>query len=290
MSKEHTTLSGNNMGDRKDQCLGFLRSYHSDLRATTNTSLLEDAIWLTDIDGKPCPGLRCDNTALGLDALQRQMLVSASCKTMICALNAGMGTISPHLGLRLRTLVSKAEVPTIEALIWEILRQSWPNTDLPVTDAMQSIRDQRPTTWQPRLPSRAPVIDSVLDISFQWLHKAPPLDKYLGFHDWSLYISEPFAKRPCMDTVRVLDVTSTRSQNRRIAVIASSGRSLSDVRLQYETCVKHASSSEVLESQWQIILCTVLSVARADTAAYIEQAAQRLDQIVSLSISRLFTR
>jgi hypothetical protein len=195
-----------------------------------------------------------------------------------------METFQMHWTLALRYSGKSPFDLTIKALVLEILGDRWPDSLMSTQSAMDVVRDKSPPFWQPVYPSQIATTAATLekqDFEFRWMQQAPILKKTPGTYDWSLYISEPFAHRPSMDKVRVLDVTPPGSHNRRIAMTASSHRPLSSVKAQYEFAIQNISTAILLENQMQTLLCTVLDVIKSDTEAYVRESSARVDDIVS---------
>lgn len=176
-----------------------------------------------------------------------------------------------------------------------ILEQSWPGFAASIVDAdkvrEQEKEDDSPSSplwppWKAEFPSESGKThtspDKAFGKEFEWLHKVPVLGNVLGLYDWSLYILEPFAKPPVMDTIKVIDATPLGLPNRRIAVVASSHQPLISVRRKYENVIEGVVASEVLEFQLESLMCAILSAIKEDIALYMSSSAQRVDFIVSV--------
>jgi hypothetical protein len=174
---------------------------------------------------------------------------------------------------------------TIDAVILEIFHVKWPDFYVQIERALQQTQISDALGWQPQLPSQSLTKDKTSDLETKWMHKAPALDKYLGFYDWSLYVNEPFAEWPVMDKVRVIEVPRTDSDSRRIAMLASSEQLLTRIRAQYGKAIEGVSAQEVLDCQLQTLLCAVLRKATDDTTTYIEEITKRVNTIVSIASS-----
>jgi hypothetical protein len=184
-----------------------------------------------------CPASSNKTIALDLEDLHERLQESTEFESAICAINDSMETRLMRWPLRLRSLISPAKGPTVKRLIVAIVDYTWPEfaASIKFADKMKEEEAkgerQPPPLLEAVFPSEAVVDpDKTFGQDFEWLHELPTLDKCLDFYDWDLYISEPFAKPPSMDTIKIIDATPLGSSRRRIAKLASSHRPLGSVR------------------------------------------------------------
>lgn len=229
-----------------------------------------------------------DTMAEDMNSLQEHLRESASCKSAICAINTNMAAVELHGAVALRVPRHYTPLPTLEALALEILSDRWADTYTPVRGVMDQMQSPLSITWEPAFPSQrvaaSKTLDGKLNLEFKWMRQGTALQG-----DWSLYISEPFAKRPQMDmVVRVVDVTPVGTNSRRIALLASSSQSLESVRRQYDASIQDIGTAILLEFQIETLLCAVLEAIKTDTTEFLRSTTERVNDVVRRSRSTAY--
>ncbi|SMR42476.1 unnamed protein product [Zymoseptoria tritici ST99CH_1E4] len=267
-------------GPHDNKHLKLLRRYYRDLSTSGLKGFINSAVWITGIDGA-VPSETSDKTITeDLDIFQQKLCDSAYFQSTICCLNARMIAIPMSWNVNIRTPKHMESIITMEAVLLEMFRTYWQNSDDLIKKALAQMQQPCVPTWQPQYPSQSPTpVDDIPYMECRWLHRAPALEKLFGSYDWSLYINEPFAERPGMDTIRVIDMTVEGSGNARIIVITSSDHALTSVMRQYQLTIDGSCPQDVLDYQGYHLLRAVLNVAKVDLAAYISETTKRVNEI-----------
>lgn len=178
-------------------------------------------------------------------------------------------------------------------LLRSILQDHWPSQDLAITALVQEVRSKSPSQldWRLRLPSEADSIDIVdnlepslrgFDITLEWLRACPTFETFLGSHDWSIYISEPYTQRPKLEVLRSKDITAESSSNRRTVLITTSGDTVAHLKRQHDLAaeanvVSHLQSAGV---QMLVSFLACLSTVIAEIRTYVEDSRRLLHELV----------
>lgn len=197
-----------------------------------------------------------------------------------------METVHEGWDLRFQTWRIRASHLTVQTLLVQILGQQWHDSDKPIKRGLERAKGSTPVRMQ--LPSKSGTTqDKISDFEIKWRYRVPALNSFLGLRDWPIYISEPFAERPIMEKVKIMDVAPEGSDYQRLVMIWSSSKPISSITVPYDAAIAGSSSQEVLSCQLYILLCVILGIAKADTISYFELACSRIDKIVSYLKPRL---
>ncbi|SMR51078.1 unnamed protein product [Zymoseptoria tritici ST99CH_1E4] len=254
-----------------------LQLYHRRLRNIDRKYLIEGIGWLTDTDGTAYSGFMSGSIADNLDELHQQLqkFGSSSCRSMIHGFNVNMHSINEGLAPRLKFWTPPT---TVEHLLLRILSHHWKDAAKRIRVALRQTQKQDPAPLRWDFPSKAGAIKAEsLDVEINWIRNAPVLSTFLKSIDWPIYVSEPFAVRPVMDKVRIIDAAPAGSDYQSILIMRSSPLPLTSIKRRYEIAIKGLASKDVLDSQSYILLCVVLTVVKNDTMLYIEATTKRLD-------------
>ncbi|KAM0715543.1 hypothetical protein Q7P37_009041 [Cladosporium fusiforme] len=267
-----------------------LRQFHDALSDNCDSErLLEKCIWASTTNNRPCTCSVDNSIAQNLDIVQQELAKAA--ELAICAVNANAGSdFEPFVPWYVSMQIPSAD--HTRELLRAIFQDRWPEQENTFPDLLQQVKHKRPSflAWDQRLPSGLDSSDIAcsiettlrgIDITLEWLRKPPQFDTFLGSHDWSIYVSEPYNQSPKLEVLRVKDITEDGSANRRLLLVATSGTVLAHLKRRYHEAVVSRSMNRTFRVEDQVLdlLFTSCETVIADVRQYITKSTDLLHDL-----------
>lgn len=246
-------------------------------------SLLNRHVWATGLDGYTSR-YRVENTvAQNLDVFQQALSNRPDRRLTLCAINIGT-----HDEFDIFVPSYQRNPAGFLHLLRIILLDRWRDCDKAIDEQIRQM-PERPASkveWQPQLPSRTPIAQPPstepsicdLDISLEWVHEHPTFEP-----DWGLYVSEPHARRPIVDTLRLVLLAAKGSAHHRLVVFATSGEALERYKLAQDKAVDAGTIKPSMSTEAQVFELLLVCVAFivSEVSRYIAETVTVVQELVS---------
>jgi hypothetical protein len=170
-----------------------------------------------------------------------------------------------------------------------IFSDRWPDFHQKIAETILQMQE-RPVSqleWQPKLPSRTSVVEprltdpsySNLDIMLEWVHEHPKFEP-----DWSVYISEPHTRRPRVDALRLVALTTQGASDCRLMLFATSGEALERCKLGQDAAVHAKTLDHSMGTEKQVFESLLVSVdfIISEVSQYIAETVTATQELVSV--------
>jgi len=205
--------------------------FHEYLSHTRDKKQLTKCVWVSTVEERTCIYSDRNTIAENLDIFQKGLSAAKDCPFSLFAVNVNAGCDFEWYYRRVPTRVYFLELVRI------IVRDHWLESDIRIAQTIRYVRTTSTSQleWESKLPSDISLHETShcgepsilgLDITLEWLHDHPEINKLVGFRDWSIDITEPYTRRPNLDILRIVDVTAPDSTEYRIALVTTSGDAL----------------------------------------------------------------
>jgi hypothetical protein len=238
-----------------------LNTFFMVLNDCTNEKLMSRCAWLSLADGRTCVYNYPDSIAHHLDTLQQELLRSRINSLTICGININSDKELEHL------VWSRTVAVHFSVLLGRLLQDRWGGSYEKIAELVVSMEDTsaKQLAWQPRLPSAielSPEEPSLfaVDVLLNWVHERPEIDTFLGFEDWSIYLSEPYTRRPTLSALRVVMVTAKGSTKHRLMLITTSGGILAHLKQEQDHIIEANSADAIITTEDRIIKLLLASI------------------------------
>lgn len=281
------------------QLLVYLRK----LSANKKGSLLGTCVWQSLSDGHihdtSSNNGGNDSFAQSLDLFQQELSRYKTRRITFCAINVNTRTEFEHLvsysllaSISLAFLGGRVRVGPSERkcdfqdLLGIVLEEHWNDCSSNIEEVIRetSKRSISPPqlAWALTLSSNTnhqntslqydPATQVLsfrgLDIELQWMSEPLELNTFLGIHDWNIYISEPYTRRPALEVLRFVDMTAQGNSNGQAVITTTSSRVLRRLKNNIDTAVNTKAIDmsspdieDVLYSHIVVFLTSVLDDA-----------------------------
>jgi hypothetical protein len=265
-----------------------LNSLFIALNDYTNKKLLNRCMWLSQADGRTIVYNYPDSIAHHLDTLQRELLRSRINCLTICGISINAEDEFEHV------VWSRTLAVHFAALLERLLQDQWSGSYEKIAEFVASMEDTsaEQLTWQPRLPSAialSPEKPSLfgIDVLLNWVQERPGIDTFLGFEDWSIYLSEPYTRRPILSALRIVMATSKGSTKHRLMLMTTSGGMLARLKKEQDQIIEANSTGATIVTEDQIVKLLLASIALVidKTIQYISDVMKVLQALVKKSFS-----
>lgn len=309
------------MRDTNPITAGRLRAYHRNLCGNKQGKLLNRCIWQGLSDGHIldyCGESEKDNSiAQNLDIFQRELSNYTSRRFTICGININTETDFEHLvplghaDQLLWTIPVDIEdfkfwrpaikLPKFQDGLGVIIEEHWNDRGDKIADTISetSGRSQSPsqlhwdldfsriTCEQDMALESEPVIRmhpfQNLDIELEWMSEPPKLGTFLRSHDWNIYVSEPFARRPRLEVLRFTDLSKEGSRNGQAVVATTSHRVLERLKRNIDAAVNtkaiDLSSADIEDVVYGYVVVFLQSVLDDAASNFLQGVARAKDLV-----------
>lgn len=278
--------------ERKDR----LWTYLNYLSANRDGNIMDGWTWLTLRDGGIRRSYQMESSlAENLENFQHELPDITDSTFVLCAMTAGVQERHEPFRIPYR---HKAFLPTHERAALPFLRlilaDRWPHSADRIKVARREMlnRLSPQLSWKLDLPSLRNQTELIqqstpgwhqLDIELEWANEPPDLDTFLGQRDWSIYISQPYTRRPALHVARILNVTPLESANERAVLIANSSHALGLAKRIYEalgTSNAVCSRSNTDDRVYGLLL-TFCEAIVLEVVSYLELSVAAIHKLVS---------
>jgi hypothetical protein len=283
----HNALS--NKHDTEKQLTPRLAWFHNALSNKHDIEmLLERCVWSSTASGSTCPCSRDVSIAENLDSFQQELLDGANRDLTFCAINT-----STDLGLSVPWYVSLQTPPVahFRNLLKIVFESRWPGFQENLSGFMTRHQTRQPPqlTLDLQLPSkRTSALHTArslkgLDISLEWLSKPSGVETLFWSFDWSIYVSEPYSRRPTQDVLQIVDVTVKNSDKHRMVLTATSGEALIGLKRAHNQAVKDGAidPKSAVEEQLTGAVRAYLGAVVSNVTQYIKGSIELVQSLVS---------
>lgn len=266
-----------------------LAQFHEALSAKHDTKpLLERCVWSSTASGSTCTCSNDVSIAENLDSFQQELSDGADRKFNFCAIN-----ISSDLGLYVPWYVSLQTPPAthFQSLLKIIFEDRWPRFYAELLELKEQHEKRQPPqlVWDLQLPSKSksPPHDARslkgLDISLEWLNRPVEVETLFWLFDWSIYVSEPYTRRPIHDVLRIVDLTLGDSDKHRITLITTSGDALVGLKHAHDRAVTAGTINPQSEVKDPLIgaMVAYLEAIILNVTNYLEGSVKLMQRLVS---------
>jgi hypothetical protein len=261
-----------------------LEQYHLMLALSPDSkSVLNRHVWVSGPDGFTSKYSFTNTIAQNLDVFQQGLSNHQDRKLILCAINAGA-----HDDFDIFVPSYQRNPVQFLHLLRIIFSDRWPDWDKEIEKYTRQMR-ARPVSkleWKPQLPSRTAIAQPPstepslcdLDISLQWVHEHPKVEQ-----DWTLYISEPHARRPTVDTLRLVALKAQGPDHYRLLLFATSGEALERYKQAHDDAVHAGTIDQPMGTEVQALELLLVSVAFiiSEVSRYIAETVEATQQLVS---------
>lgn len=266
-----------------------LAQFHEALSAKHDTKkLLERCVWSSTASGGTCTCSNDVSIAENLDTFQQELSDAANRDLTFCAINIGS-----DLGLYVPWYVSLQTSPAthFQSLLKIIFEDRWPDfyQRLLKLKVQHEKRQPPQLVWDLQLPSKfePPLHDARslkgLDISLEWLNRPSEVETLFHLFDWSIYVSEPYTRRPIHDVLQIVDLTGASSDKRRIALITTSGDALVSLKRAHDQAAEGWAQHSQPEVEERLVgaMVAYLEAVVLNVTHYLQGSVKLVQRLVS---------
>jgi hypothetical protein len=271
------------------QSIPRLAEFHDALSVKRDTRiLLERCVWSGTASGSTCTCSNDISIAENLDNFQQGLSEGADLELAFCAIN-----ISSDLGLYVPWYISLQTPPAVhfQGLLKIIFEDRWPGFYGKFLEVkLQHEKRQPPQlVWDLQLPSKSkpPSHDARslkgLDISLEWLNKPSGVETLFWSFDWSIYVSEPYNRRPTHEILQIVDLTVGASDKHRVTLITTSGDALVSLKRAHDQAVNAwpKNSPAEVEERLTDAMMAYLEAVVLNVTHYLQGSVKLVQRLVS---------
>lgn len=196
----------------------------------------------------------------------------------------------------LKRLWLRRRLPTFKDLLSLIFEECWSSCATRITDVVRETSERATTppqlAWTLTFPSKTDAPDTSLqndsvscllpfqslDVEFEWISEPPALETFLGFHDWNIYISQPYARRPTIEILRFVDLTAQGSSNGQFVLATTSHHPLErlkdDINAAVRTKAIDVSSPNIEDVIYGYVVVFIAAVLSFATRSFLQSVAR----------------
>jgi hypothetical protein len=257
------------------------------LHDCTDNKLLSRCAWVSLANGRTCVYDYACSVAHHIDVFQQALLNSQTNNLTICGINIDADNELPSARLHAPAVHFLGLLRVLTLLLGE----HWDDSYEEIAEHAISMKDTSSAQldWKPRLPSTrslSPEEPSLLrlDILLTWVHERLEIDTFLGFQDWSIYLSEPYTRHPTLRALHIVMVSVGSSTRHRMMLITNSGDMLAHLKEEQDRSVETNGTDVTINPETQVaaLLLASLTFIIEDVSQYIAHVMKLVQALVNL--------